>query len=453
LRVNVAARIAGLFFSLVLIVVVVAACGGSGGTTTTSSTATPEAETGTETTGAAETSKEFTPAALTKAASPSAEEGEESPGTNWAVVGGDLQNSRFSSLDQIDTENASHLHLAWQGAYSPPLNVESGGVEEESAPLVSEGVMFVVTPEGNVLAVDAADGEKIWEWESKVSASEKRTRGGGPTGVQGLGLGGGQVYVENDAADVVAINASDGKEVWKKEVALGQTELESPAVSLLLRRRRLHRRLRSWPAFDAKDGLLFVGTANPSANEGVAGDDKWATSTVALDMKTGKIKWGFQPVHHDIWDYDMTTPPVVFEREFGGKARTVVAFTSKPDLHFELDAKTGKPILPVKEEPTPTSAKGEDPDLAAQKQFAASETQRSRSAPNRAKSCRIARPRSSCRIPPRTGRSTSTHASSPLPALVTSPRSRLRPSEARTVRRRWHTTPKRDPCTTARPSA
>jgi quinohemoprotein ethanol dehydrogenase len=424
--VKVAARVASVFFSLALIVVVVAACGGSGGTTTTSATATPETETTGAAETAAETSKEFTPAALTKAASPSSEEVEESPGSNWAIVGGDLHNSRFSSLDQIDTENASQLHLAWQGAYSPPLNEESGGVEEESAPLVSEGVMFVVTPEGHVVAADAADGEKIWEWEPKFAPSEKRTRE--PTGVQGLGLGGGQVYVENEAADVVAIDAADGKEVWKKPVALGQTELESPAVpsyyegvvyigvsgaesarghvdaydaktGKLLWRTFLvcgptetptgngncpkgqsnpdegGGSVWTWPAFDVKDGLLFVGTANPSANEGVAGDDKWATSTVALDMKTGKIKWGFQAVHHDIWDYDMTTPPVVFEREIGGQMRTVVAFTSKPDLHFELEARTGKPILPVKEVPTPTSAKGEDPDLAAQKQFAASETQ------------------------------------------------------------------------------
>ncbi len=425
---KVAARVAGGFFSLVLIVVVVAACGGSGGTTTTSSTATSQAEP--ETTGAAETaaetSKEITPTALTKAASPSSEEVEEVPGANWATIGGDLHNSRFSSLDQIDTENASKLHLVWQAAYSPPLSEESGGLEEESSPLISEGVMFVVTPEGNVLAVDATDGEEMWEYKSNVSPSEKRTQP--PTGVQGVGLGGGQVYVENNAGQLVAIDASNGEEVWKEEVALGQTKLESPTVPTYFEGvvyvgvsggesgrghvdafdaktgKQLWQTFLvcgpketptgngncpksqsnpdegggsvwTWPAFDVKDGLLFVGTANPSANEGIAGDYKWATSTVALDMKTGKIAWAYQEVHHDIWDYDMTTPPVLFEKEIGGQMRTVIGITSKTDLHFELDAKTGEPVLPIKEVPTPTSAKGAQPDPAAQKQFAASETQ------------------------------------------------------------------------------
>jgi PQQ-dependent dehydrogenase (methanol/ethanol family) len=400
---------------------VLAGCGGSGGTTVSSSTG--ESTTGSTGESAAVS---FTPAALKKAASPSSEEIEESAGTNWATVGGDLADTRFSTLDKIDTSNVSKLHLVWQKAYSPPIDESESTIhEEESAPLVSEGVMFVITPEDNVFAVDATNGEKIWEWNAGIKRSEEITNG--PAGVQGLSIGEGNVYVEDDTGKIDAINAQTGEPVWRKQIAEPGTKLESPATPVFYdgvvyagisgdETARGHVNaydaksgkklwqtnlvcgptetptgngecpkkenadegggsVWTWPAFDLKDGLLFVSTANPSNDEGIPGNFKWATSLVALEMKTGKIKWGFQCVHHDLWDYDCTTPPVFFEKEIGGQMKAIVALSSKTDLHYELEAATGKPFIPVKEEPVPTSAKGKTPDLAAQKKLAASETQ------------------------------------------------------------------------------
>ena len=392
-----------------------AACGGSGGTVTTSSSATT----------ADATPAGFTPAALTKAASPSSAEVAESAGANWPTVGGDLGDTRFSSLDQIDTSNVSQLHLVWQQAYSPAIGGKTGILEEESAPLVSEGVMFVITPEDNVLAVDATNGEKIWEWKANVTKAEDITEYG--AGVQGLAIGGGQVFAEDNAGKLDALDAGTGKLLWRKQVADPGTKIESPSTPVYYEgvvyagisggeTARGHvdafdaktgkqlwntnlvcgpsetptgngecpqkesaneggGSVWTWPAFDVKDGLLFVGTANPSNDEGTPGDYKWATSLVALEMKTGDIKWGFQCVHHDMWDYDCTTPPVYFEKEVDGEMKGIVAITSKTDMHYELEAATGKPFIPVKEEPVPTSAKGITPDVAAQKQLAASETQ------------------------------------------------------------------------------
>jgi alcohol dehydrogenase (cytochrome c) len=393
-----------------------AACGGSGGTTTTSSTSS---------TSTASTPTSFTPAALTKAASPSAEALTESAGANWPTVGGDLGDTRFSTLDQIDTGNVSQLHLVWQAAYSPALSEKAGILEEESAPLVNEGVMYVITPEDNVLAVDATTGKKIWEWKAEIKKAEDITEYG--SGVQGLAIGGGQVYAEDNAGKLDALDGATGKLLWRKQVADPETKIESPSTPVYYEgvvyvgvsggeTARGHVNaydaetgkelwvtnlvcgptetptgngecphkesanegggsVWTWPAFDVKDGLLFVGTANPSNAEGVHGDYKWATAIVALEMDTGKIKWGFQCVHHDIWDYDCTTPPVYFEKEVDGEMKGIVALTSKTDMHYEIEAATGKPFIPVKEEPTPTSAKGATPDVAAQKQLAASETQ------------------------------------------------------------------------------
>lgn len=402
----------------VLAALVLAACGGSGGTTTTSSTA----ASGTE--NAAATSGPISSQALVEAASPSDAELEEGAGANWPRIGGDLANTRYSSLEEINTENVSQLHLVWQGTYSPKMDAVAQ--EEESAPLELNGVMYLVTPEGNAVAVDAASGKKLWEWKSEVSEEESRTQP--PTGIQGLAVGGGMVFLETDAAKVVGIDVKTGEEVWSHLVALGETRLESPTVPSYYdgvvyvgvsgaESARGHvdafdaksgkmlwqtfltcgpdeeppadgkcpqgtgnpneggGSVWTYPAFDVKDGLLYVTTANPAATSEVKGDFKWTSSLVALDMKTGAIKWGFQGVHHDLWDYDCTTPPVLFENEFEGHARQVANFVCKTDLHFELDQATGEPVLPVKEEPVPTSAAGKTPDVTAQKKLAASETQ------------------------------------------------------------------------------
>ena len=131
----------------------------------------------------------------------------------------------------------------------------------------------------------------------------------------------------------------------------------------------------TWPALDIKDGLLFVATANPSPDTGVKGDFKWTTSLVALNMKTGEIKWGFQEVHHDLWDYDCATPPVLFENQFEGQTKQAINGVCKTDLHYELEQATGKPLIPITEVPVPTAAGGKTPDVAGQKKAAASETQ------------------------------------------------------------------------------
>jgi quinohemoprotein ethanol dehydrogenase len=406
-----------------LLALLLAACGGSGGTTTSGGSSTGTA---TEATPASSTEGggEITTEDLVKAASPSDEALEEGAGANWPIVGGDLSNSRYSSLEGINTENASKLHLVWQGSYSEKLDTKA--LEEESSPLVNEGVMFMVTPEDNLVAVDGATGKKLWEWKAEVSESENRSLG--VDGVQGLAIGDGMAYVQTYAGKLFAIDVETGKPVWSKEVALGETDLESPSTPSYYDNvvyvgvsggesgrghvdaydaksgKMLWRTfitcgptetppsdgkcpagkgnpnegggsIWTYPAFDVKDGLLYVTTANPSADTGIKGDFKWTTALVALDMETGAIKWGFQGVHHDLWDYDCTTPPVLFENEFGGHAKQVANFTCKTDLHYELEQATGKPVLPIKEVPVPTSAKGKTPDVAAQKMAAASETQ------------------------------------------------------------------------------
>ena len=104
-------------------------------------------------------------------------------------------------------------------------------------------------------------------------------------------------------------------------------------------------------------GLVFLPTGNPTPDYygGYRGKDleKYAASTVALDVKTGKVRWSFQTVHHDIWDYDVPSQPVLFDfPTAGGKVPAVLQPTKRGDL-FVLDRRTGKPITKVEEKPVP----------------------------------------------------------------------------------------------------
>jgi quinoprotein glucose dehydrogenase len=76
---------------------------------------------------------------------------------------------------------------------------------------------------------------------------------------------------------------------------------------------------------------------------------------VALDVKTGKLKWGFQLVHHDLWDYDTAAAPMLTSFKLKGRNVAAVIAGNKTGMVFALDPTTGKPVLPVEERPVPQS--------------------------------------------------------------------------------------------------
>ena len=112
-------------------------------------------------------------------------------------------------------------------------------------------------------------------------------------------------------------------------------------------------------AVDPARDLLFVptGSASPDYYGGLRpGDDKWANSVVALRGKTGAFVWGFQLVHHDLWDFDSAAPPLLTTLHLDGKDVPVVIQGNKSGLLYVLHRDTGKPVFPVEERPVPKSA-------------------------------------------------------------------------------------------------
>ena len=108
---------------------------------------------------------------------------------------------------------------------------------------------------------------------------------------------------------------------------------------------------------DAERGLVFVPTGNPSPD--IYGGNRngigaYGSSTIALDARTGKVRWQFQSVHHDVWDYDTPSAPILFQLPGVGEGVPAVAQTTKMGFVFLLDRLTGKPLYPIEERPVPT---------------------------------------------------------------------------------------------------
>src|SRR5206468_11915088 len=103
----------------------------------------------------------------------------------------------------------------------------------------------------------------------------------------------------------------------------------------------------STPSVDKDLGLLYITTGN-AGNDWFGGDragnNLFASSIVALDMNTGKMKWYFQEVHHDIWDYDTPSPAVLFDVDVNGKTVKGLGAPGKTGWLYLLDRETGKPL-------------------------------------------------------------------------------------------------------------
>jgi quinoprotein glucose dehydrogenase len=104
--------------------------------------------------------------------------------------------------------------------------------------------------------------------------------------------------------------------------------------------------------------LVFAptGSASPDYYGGLRpGEDKWSNSVVALDSRTGRLVWGFQLVHHDLWDYDTAAAPVLVDVPVDGKLVPAVIAGNKTGFLYVLDRATGKPLYPVDERAVPQS--------------------------------------------------------------------------------------------------
>jgi quinoprotein glucose dehydrogenase len=109
---------------------------------------------------------------------------------------------------------------------------------------------------------------------------------------------------------------------------------------------------------DAELGLVYVPVEMPTGDYyggNRPGDTLFGDSLLALDVKTGKRKWHFQTVHHDVWDWDLACAPILFDMRVGGRTVKAVAQPTKQAMLFVFNRDTGEPIWPIEERPVPQS--------------------------------------------------------------------------------------------------
>jgi quinoprotein glucose dehydrogenase len=325
----------------------------------------------------------------------------------WRDYGGPPDNSRFSTLKQINKSNVSRLDVAWTYPYG----------ETGFNPIVARGVVYGKGRNSSLVALDAATGKEIWiheglegmtrrgvnYWESKDgkdrrlifsisdylqeidAATGKSIRTFGTNGVVDMreGLG-------RDSATIGRIQSNTPGKVFENLLLMGSATGEayfSPPGDLRaydIVTGKLAWQFHTVPHPDEfgyetwpKDAWRYVGGTNTwgeitiDPERAIAyfptgsgtfdfygadrhGENLFANCLLALDARTGKRLWHFQNVHHDLWDYDNTSAPQLTTIRQNGKTVPVVAMAGKTGFLYVFNRVTGKPIWPIEERPVPT---------------------------------------------------------------------------------------------------
>jgi quinoprotein glucose dehydrogenase len=353
---------------------------------------------------------------------------------DWAHFGGDIGDTKYSALDQINAQTIDRLKVVWRApALDPAALAENPALKPSNnyrnAPLVIDGVMYISNQIGQVEARDPGSGAVIWRqadypgdrslrrtgasralafWGKGAGAriitvrgnylylldpqngalvesfgekgrvdlrSEPRTTysWSAPApivvgdviviGGQPIALGTGDINKASLTGDVRGFDVRSGALLWTFHTVPREGE---PGIETWENESwRRGGKTKVWSAFTADEVLGYVYlplSAPPSDYYGVTrpGDNLYSDSLVALDAKTGKKIWHFQTVHHDLWDYDLPSPPMLADIMVNGEMRKAAIQVTKMAYVFAFDRATGAPLFPIIETPVPaTTMRGE----------------------------------------------------------------------------------------------
>ena len=319
---------------------------------------------------------------------------------NWRYYGNDLANTRFQNIDQVTTSNASQLKVAWVFH----TGVTDSTTAFEATPIVINGTMYVSTGHDDVFALNAATGRQIWAYHPTDMPPLSSLPVCCNNDNRGVAVGQGLVFEARLDATLVALNIGNGKQVWKATVddwhngytmtiapqyINGMVIVGTSGGEYLTRGhvdaydaktgnhiwRFYTTEPTTWagnsylqggapvwhnPTYDPRLGTLYVATGNagPDINGAPrAGLNLYTVAVVALNVKTGAVKWYYQESRHDLWDYDATSPVVLFDLN----GTPALAHQGKTGFTFILDRRTGTPLYPVNEVAVPTTPEWQNP--------------------------------------------------------------------------------------------
>ena len=304
---------------------------------------------------------------------------------NWLMYSGDYASQRFSPLRQITPANAAALEIKW---------VHQVRIMEkfETTPLIADGVMYLTAPPGDVYALDARSGVKLWEYRRRLPSKIQTCCG---QVNRGLAILGDRLSLAAADAVAVALDRKTGRVLWDTEMAdykLGYSATHAPLVVKdkvlmgvaggeygvrgFLDAYNVETGKRVWRfytvagegefgretwqgdswkrggapiwitgSYDPALNLTFWGTGNPGPDwngDVRQGDNLFSTSVVALDADTGERKWHFQFTPNDVNDWDATQIMTLVDREFGGRARKLLITANRNGFYYVLDRATGE---------------------------------------------------------------------------------------------------------------
>ena len=311
-------------------------------------------------------------------------------GRDFPKVGGNLGNQNYSALEGIHRGNIRRLGGAW-------VNRIEGGITtgtNQSTAVAVDGVLYIESAFGNVVAVDGATGVTKWKYTQTRGSLTRR----------GVAVGQGMVFTHGKGNWIIALDQETGQVVWEQQIN-GYGNMEKVAVTyhdgmLYCGTHDSNRAAAlaldanngnvvwhfwgaagtgelgndtwegdSWqiggctpwmhPAIDPDLGMVYWAFGNArgsnSSQDGSAraGENLFSSSLVAMDLKTGAYRWHFQSIHHGIWDMDNVMAPVLADVRIEGRIRKVVVYGSKSGMYFILDRTDGSAPLGIDEVPVP----------------------------------------------------------------------------------------------------
>jgi alcohol dehydrogenase (cytochrome c) len=309
---------------------------------------------------------------------------------DWPFYGGTQLAWRYSALDQVNTTNVKKLAVAWAfqtGDYDQGL---------QATPLVADGVLYLSTTHSWVFALDAGTGKMLWQYKYPLPRGA-----GGNIQNRGVAVGAGKVFVGTYDDYVVALDQKTGAEVWKAATndskqcgcsitaaplfvkdkvivgtAGGDSAFRGYLTAFDAKTGRLAWRFFTIPgkgekgnetwkgdswkfgggatwmtgSFDPGLNLVYWGTGNAASDMYSAnrfsgegeGANLYTSSIVALDADTGKLKWYYQEIPKDVWDYDSAYECLLIDREVKGRMRKLLVHINKGGYAWALDRTNGE---------------------------------------------------------------------------------------------------------------
>jgi len=341
---------------------------------------------------------------------------------SWAVYRGDKESSGYSPLKQINADNLSRLEVAW--AYHSGDAREGNRSAIQCNPLIVDTVMYITSPQLKLIALDAKRGKEIWRFDPFEGEEATGVNRGVTYWTDGknqhiLFSAGPYLYAvnaitgklinsfgEHGKADLrnglgrdpsrLAVWATSPGIVYKDILVMGTALGEGyDAAPGFVRGYNVVTGKTEWTfhtipqpgefghdtwepdawkeaggvnawagmSLDEKTGTVFLPLGSPAFDfygGNRKGDNLFGNCLVALDAQTGERKWHHQLVHHDLWDYDLPSPPTLLTIKKDGKTIDAVAQTTKMGMVFVFDRNTGEPVFSIEERSVPqTNLSGE----------------------------------------------------------------------------------------------